>query len=160
MTENNTEKKYITYHIPDASGGVRVNMRELFNENHDPETGQFCEGGGSSGGKSGVTYKYTKLNESAGEMHPLVSKSGLSAMKTDFEKAGMTNYPLTKATDEQLTMIAGEMNNKYTPENRNAALYKLSKAHLTKIGTPDADPEEHLNKWGLSGQTVLHQRKK
>ncbi|MFA6364589.1 ADP-ribosyltransferase [Methanoregula sp.] len=46
------EKQYITYHIPDASGGV--NMRELFNENHDPENGQFAEGGGSgdSGGSS------------------------------------------------------------------------------------------------------------
>jgi len=42
------EKKFITYHIPDASGGVRVKMgRELFNENHDPANGQFCEGGGS-----------------------------------------------------------------------------------------------------------------
>lgn len=38
MIENDKEKKqYITYHIPDASGGVVV--RELFNENHDPANG-------------------------------------------------------------------------------------------------------------------------
>lgn len=80
-------------------------------------------------------------------------------MKADFEKAGMTNYPLTKATDEQLTQMAGEMNSKWTPDNRNATMTKLAKAHLTKIGTPEADPEEHLNKWGLSGQSHLWYKK-
>jgi hypothetical protein len=148
-----TEKQYITFHIPDASAGIRVRM--LFNENHDPENGQFCEGGGSVGGVKGVTYKYSKINAGAGELHPLVSKSGISAMKSDFEKAGMSNYPLTKATDEQLSQMVGQMNNDWTPDNRGAALTKLAKAHLTKIGTPDADPEEHLNKWGMSGQTRM-----
>lgn len=83
---NEDDRHYITYHIPDASGGVIV--RELFNENHDPETGQFVEGGGSSGGSGGAGGSSSKIDknlhgfensirtEQRGEVLRIVDKDG------------------------------------------------------------------------------------
>jgi len=154
--------------------GQKVEPVKNFNENHD-EQGRFAEGDGTGGnserapshgdivegdggkmGVKGVTYKYEKINEGVGELHPLVSKSGLTTMRDDFQKNGV-DHPFAKAGDSDINEMVGQMNNEWAPSNRESTVTGLSKFYLTKTGdtNPVANAESQLNKWGLSGETRI-----
>lgn len=153
MTEEE-KKQYITYHIPDASGGVKVNMRELFNENHDPKTGQFAEGGGGGGGSSGGSSGGTTGTSSGSGRSSSAKKSNgkLIPHSADDSNLKPEEYP-TKG--EAAEYIRAEFPNNSSMQFKAKLMSRSPDEKLTEKHFPDivaeAFDDEDIKSHGYQG---------
>lgn len=130
--------------------------------------GSSSGGGGGGGsvnssdvGVPGVNYLMNDFERSPGhgEAIPLASVSGIDAMQADLKKAG-SNTGIVNATADQKSALVKQLNN-MTPDARAAQLRKMASHYLNQKGksTDPSSVEKQLNKWGLSGNTVVYHPK-
>jgi hypothetical protein len=109
----------------------------------------------------GVEYLRDEFPRSPGygESHPLVSPEGLNMMQKDLIEAG-SKTGIVSATPEQKSALVKQLNN-MKPGERNANVNKMSE-HYLKLKNKDTDDksvENQLNKWKLSGKSLIYSPK-